>query len=189
MQRLAQILFVGALLALCWLAMMAVHEAGHVTGAWLTGGRVMRVVLHPLRISRTDVSPNPRPGVVVWSGPIGGAVIPALIFLAMPRRWTVTRRIAQFFAGFCLIANGAYLAVGSFGQVGDCAVLLQTGTPQWVMVVCGGGAALLGLWIWHRLGSLDDFLRDPASVTLRMTGAVVAALVALAITLSVFFGE
>jgi hypothetical protein len=73
--------------------------------------------------------------------------------------------------------------------VGDCAVIMQTGTPQPVMVACGVGALLLGLWIWHRLGSLRDFLCHPARVTLRMTGAVVAALVALAITLSVFFGE
>jgi len=45
---------------LSWLLMQALHETGHVLGAWLTGGQVVKLVLNPLAISRTDVSPNPR---------------------------------------------------------------------------------------------------------------------------------
>ena len=66
MQRFHQLIFVASLLALSWFAMMAVHELGHVVGALVTGGVVERVVLHPLTISRTDVSPNPEPSIVVW---------------------------------------------------------------------------------------------------------------------------
>jgi hypothetical protein len=56
--------------------MMGVHELGHVVGAWLTGGVVQKVVLHPLAISRTDVEPNPQPLVVVWAGPFVGVLLP-----------------------------------------------------------------------------------------------------------------
>src|SRR5208282_6187597 len=98
---------IGTFLPLCWLAMMAVHELGHVVGAVATGGRVERVVLHPLTISRTDVSPNPHPLMVVWAGPSVGVLLP-LAFLSAAKlsklTWTY---LAQFFAGFCLIANGA----------------------------------------------------------------------------------
>jgi hypothetical protein len=55
---------------------MAVHELGHVIGAVISGGVVERVVLHPLTISRTDVSPNPHPGIVVWLGPVIGCLFP-----------------------------------------------------------------------------------------------------------------
>src|SRR5947208_8539728 len=59
-----------------WLGMQAVHESGHVLGAWLTGGRVARVVLHPLTISRTDLARNPAPLAVVWAGPLVGVLLP-----------------------------------------------------------------------------------------------------------------
>ena len=59
--------------------MQAVHEAGHVFGAWATGGRVARVVLHPLTISRTDLEHNPYPLAVVWAGPVFGVVVPVVL--------------------------------------------------------------------------------------------------------------
>jgi len=64
--------------------MMAVHEFGHVIGALTSGGVVERVVLYPLTISRTDVSPNPNPSIVVWLGPILGCVIPVCVWGAVP---------------------------------------------------------------------------------------------------------
>ena len=60
----AQVLIV-ATGALSWLAMMIVHEFGHVLHAWFSGANVVKVVLHPLAISRTDVAPNPHPLFVV----------------------------------------------------------------------------------------------------------------------------
>ena len=38
MKRLHQVLLIGAFMPLCWLAMMAIHELGHVVGAVATGG-------------------------------------------------------------------------------------------------------------------------------------------------------
>ena len=117
--------------------MMALHEFGHLIGAAITGGGVERVELHPLTISRTDVSPNPHPAIVVWLGPVVGSVLPLVLFVMMPRRFTGQRNVARFFAGFCLVANGVYIAVGSFERIGDCAEMLRTGTPLWVMLAFG----------------------------------------------------
>jgi hypothetical protein len=60
--------------------MMAVHEAGHVLGALLTGGTVKVVVLHPLKISCTVLSHNPHPLLVTWAGPAIGVLIPLAAF-------------------------------------------------------------------------------------------------------------
>ena len=100
MQRLHQLLFVVSLVALSWLAMMAVHELGHVLGALVTGGSVERVVLHPLTISQTDVSPNPHPAFVVWLGPLFGCLLPLMLSTIVPRRFVVVRNIGRFFAVF-----------------------------------------------------------------------------------------
>ncbi len=129
--------------------MMAVHELGHVIGATATGGKVLRVVWHPLAFSQTVVDPNPRPLVEVWAGPICGIVLP---LIAAGVAWWLRLRIGYlftFFAGFCLLANGAYLGLGVFDRVGDAGDLLWHGTPSWVLMVFGGLTAPAGLWLWH----------------------------------------
>ena len=110
MNRLYQWLLIVTFLPLCWLAMQAVHELGHVTAAWATGGRVNKVVLHPLAISRTDTTGSAHRLAVVWAGPVIGVALPlAILGLFKAARWKWDY-LAQFFAGFCLIANGAYPA-------------------------------------------------------------------------------
>jgi hypothetical protein len=187
MKRFHQFLFAVSLVALCWLAMMAVHELGHVVGALVTGGSIERVVLYPLAISRTDVSPNPHPAIVVWLGPIFGAILPLALFAAFPRRLTVLRNVSRFFAGFCLIANGAYIAYGAVDGVGDCGEMLSNGTPQWVMFAFGAITIPLGLSVWHSLGSLHQFINNPPVIRQRTTYLVVSVLllaVVLGFTLS-----
>src|ERR1700752_5121078 len=100
--------------------MQAVHEFGHVLGAWLTGGRVERVVLHPLTISRTDLAENPQPLIVAWAGPLIGVAFPVVAWGLVAMARMPGKRLLQFFAGFCLIANGLYIGVGSFNGIGDC---------------------------------------------------------------------
>ena len=156
---------------------MAVHEAGHVVGALATGGRVERVVLHPLTISRTDVAPNPHPAIVVWLGPILGCAIPVLIWLVVPRRFAVTRKLVLFFAAFCLIANGAYIAVGAFAPVGDCRVMLQQGAPLWTLLLFGVMTIPVGFCIWHGLGSAQKFLADPSLVDPAVAYILLGALI------------
>lgn len=135
---------------LSWLWMMAVHEFGHVLHAWLSGGTVTRVVLHPLAISRTDVAPDPDPLFVVWGGPIWGCMLPITAWLVL--RWWRYAFLLRFFAGFCLIANGAYLAAGAAMPVGDAQRLLELGVPAWALVAFGAIAVPAGLWLWDGLG-------------------------------------
>jgi hypothetical protein len=150
MKRLHQVLLISTFLPLSWLAMQAVHELGHVAGAAATGGRVERVVLHPLTISRTDVSPNLHPLIVVWAGPIVGVMLPILLFLAARRfKWAY---LLQFFAGFCLIANGAYIGIGSFGKIGDAGDMLRHGSPIALLWLFGAAFFPLGLYLWNGLG-------------------------------------
>ena len=164
--RFHQIIFVVAVLGLCWQGMMAVHELGHVIGAIATGGRVNRVVLHPAAISRTDVSPNPSPTIVVWAGSVAGSLLPLVMLAAfhIAKLSGQGRGLLQFFAGFCLLANGAYIGVGGFDGVGDAGEMLRHGTPMWAMLAFGISACALGLWLWHRLGSLKHFLTRPEAV-------------------------
>ena len=70
----------------------------------------------------------------------------------------------MFFAGFCLITNGAYIAIGSFGRVGDCGVMLEHGSPLWTLLLFGAMTIPLGFYLWHRLGSVKQFLADPSLV-------------------------
>lgn len=163
-----------AIACLCWLSMQLVHELGHVCGAWLTGGRVTQVILHPTAISRTDVAPNPAPGVVAWCGPIFGCLLPLLIHVVYrtqsrrqagqeeaKTRWPRIDVLSGFFAGFCLIANGAYLLFGTPDRVGDCGDLLNAGTPAWGLYLFGVSAITAGMYCWHRLGSIRSFLSSP----------------------------
>lgn len=179
MQRFHQLIFVASLLALCWFAMMAVHEFGHVVGAIATGGVVERVVLHPLTISRTDVSPNPNPSVVVWLGPILGCIIPGVLWWFIPRHYASARNIGAFFAGFCLVANGAYIFAGSFDRVGDSGVMLKHGSPFWTLILFGGLTIPLGFSLWHRLGSVKRFLADPTLVEPKLVYALMFGLIAV----------
>ncbi|MBM84084.1 MAG: hypothetical protein CMJ78_26320 [Planctomycetaceae bacterium] len=176
MQRFHQVLFTESLLALCWLCMMIVHELGHVIGAVLTGGHVERVVLHPLAISRTDVLPNPHPGVVVWLGPVLGCLLPWLLMMAIPKRTDFARSCAQFFAGFCMLANGAYIGLGSFDAIGDCREMRMTGTPQLALMAFGVPMMAAGFFLWHQLGKLSDFIAQPDSVRPRAAYLMLAIL-------------
>jgi hypothetical protein len=152
MKRLDQLVLIGSFLAFSWLAMQAVHELGHVLGAVATGGTVTQVVLHPCAISRTDVQPNPHPLPVVWAGPVIGAVLPLLAFLLARALRLPGAYLFRFFAGFCLIANGLYIGVGSIAGLADAGDMLHHGSARWQLVVFGLLTAPLGLYLWHGLG-------------------------------------
>ncbi len=145
-------LLIFSTLLASWLGMQAVHELGHVLGAWVTGGRVAGVVLHPLTISRTDLADNPHPLVVVWAGPVCGVLLPLLIWMLTIRVRPSEAFLARFFAGFCLLANGLYIGIGSFDRVGDCGEMLKHGSVIWQLWLFAAATAPLGLWLWHRQG-------------------------------------
>ena len=174
--RTFQVLLVLSAIGFSWLAMQAVHEAGHLIHARLGGATVVRVVLHPLALSRTDLAANPHPLLVAWGGVVWGCLIPlALLALARaaakPCTW-----LARFFAAFCLIANGAYLAGGSmFGPGGgdDAGVLLAHGAARWQLVAFGVPAVVAGLWLLDGLG--PHFGLGPARGRVDRRAALAAA--------------
>jgi hypothetical protein len=152
-RRLHQCILIGAFLPLSWLGMMLVHESGHVLGAWLTGGTVSKVVARPWTFSRTDLYDNPHPLVVAWAGPVGGVLLPlAALSVASACRMPGTY-LVRFFTGVCLIANGAYLGVGSFVGAGDAGDLLRHGSAMWQLWSFGLLTVPLGLYLWHGQGS------------------------------------
>jgi hypothetical protein len=113
---------------------------------------VSRVSLPFIGFSQTFFRFNPHAHFVVWGGPLWGSILPLATWLAMPKRWRGARRVIQFFAGFCLIANGAYLGIGWTMRAGDARDLLAHGTPVWVMISFGAIAMGTGLYLWHLLG-------------------------------------
>lgn len=147
-----------------WLGMMIVHEAGHILHAWLSGGRVVDVRVPLAGFSQTIVHPNPRELFVVWGGPVWGVMIPvigcAMFRLAIgrvPETW-------KFFAGFCLLANGAYIGAGIFLPVGDARDLLRLGVPKILTVSFGAACVIAGLAVWHRTSFLSR--KKPVAVVL-----------------------
>src|SRR4051812_22285154 len=152
MGRLYQAILIASILGLSWLGMQIVHELGHVLAAWAGGEAVHRVVLHPLVISRTDTSHERHPLLVIWGGPVLGVLLP-LAALGLTRsflpRWSY---LVRFFAGFCLVANGVYLGVGSIEGVGDAGDLLRYGAPRWALIAFGLACVPSGLFLWHGLG-------------------------------------
>jgi hypothetical protein len=134
-----------------WLGMMVTHELGHVLHAKLSGGGVERVHVPLLGFSQTFVEPNPRPHFVAWGGPIWACVIPIVLYTIFHLARSPGRGVFGFFAGVCLIANGAYIGIGWTQMAGDAGDLVDYGTPVWVMIAFGLITTSCGLFIWHLL--------------------------------------
>ena len=172
---------------LVWLLMQMVHESGHVLVAWATGGTIEKLDLHPLHISTTYVWPNPRPLIVTWAGPIAGTVLPLVA-------WSIVRNVKpgwaallRYFAGFCLIANGAYLGSIYWIRVGDAADLLALGTPPTVLILFGIVTVVAGFACWNGTGhALGWSLGSPAPTKKQLIPASVALLVVAGVELLVF---
>jgi hypothetical protein len=178
--RFHQVVMIIGLMGCVWPLMMLVHESGHVLGALATGGHVQRMVWYPLVLSRTDVSPNPSPLIVVWAGPGFGAIAPAVLAMGISAlRWSISYLIT-FFGGFCLLANGTYIGVGTFERVGDAKDMLRLGTPPWVMLLFGLSTTIWGLWLINRVSPKLGFGKHPTVVRSdHAYGVLVFALVVL----------
>jgi hypothetical protein len=151
-QTVHQAILVVSTLLGSWLGMQTAHESGHVLGALFTGGEIAAVVLHPLTISHTEMIENPHPMVVVWAGPLVGVLLPLFLWALLAATGAPGAFIARFFAGFCLIANGAYLGVGSFLGTGDCGEMFRQGSSAWILRIFGAIAVPLGFWLWNGQG-------------------------------------
>jgi hypothetical protein len=146
--------------------MQAVHETGHVLAAWQTGAKVERVILHPLTFSRTDTIENPHPLFVCWSGAVFGILFPLSLALIGFIFDLPYRHLFRFFAGFCCVANGAYLGF-DFSEIGptDAGLLMEHGAKRYQLVVFGIVSIALGLFLWHGQAKCFGFGRetDPVS--------------------------
>lgn len=175
MPRIQQSILIVSTILACWLGMQAVHEAGHVLGVWLTGGRVAQVVLNPLTISRTDLDHNPHPLAVVWAGPLFGVLGPLALWLIVTAGRASVAFLLRFFAGFCLVANGAYIGVGAFWRIGDCGEMLRTGSELWQLVLFGAVAVPAGLWLWNGQGPCFGLGAAGGSVSQKATFIAILA--------------
>ncbi len=165
---------------------MVVHEFGHALMAWLTGGSVAYMVLHPLQISWTTFSRNPHPEAVAWGGALWGSLLPCILLLGARACRAPGRYLFQFFAGFCLVANGLYLIVDSFGRGGDGGTLIRFGAAQWQLLLFGAATVPVGFRLWHRLG--PHFGLGPARGQVRRSAAGVSiALLCATIALELLF--
>lgn len=167
LKRTHQFVLIGSTLASTWLGMMVVHELGHVIGAWTSGGEVSRVNLPLLGFSSTEMSHIPHPLWAVWAGPVFGAFAPLVAWSIAFRLKASWEYLLRFFAGFCLLANGAYLAVGSFDGIADAGNLLDLGASPWQLWLFGGLCFPLAFVLWHRQGSKFGFGKAKGSVNQR----------------------
>lgn len=167
LNRIFQSLLILSTVGFSWLSMMALHECGHVLHGWLSGAKPAGVYLPLIGFSRTEFAANPHPLFVVWGGPLWGCLLP-LAILAGVRLLSATAAggfatktakrygyLATWFAGFCLIANGGYLAGGAFlggGGADDPGVILQHGGARWQLLAFGLPAIAAGLFLWNGLG-------------------------------------
>jgi len=150
--RAYQIVLISSTLVASWLGMQGVHELGHVIGAWVTGAQVNQVVLNPLTISRTDIGHNPHPLLVVWAGPLLGVLLPVFAWAIAVASHRPLAYLLRFFAGFCLIANGAYIGGGSLSGAGDCGEMLRHGAVIWPLWLFGAVCVPTGLMLWNHQG-------------------------------------
>jgi hypothetical protein len=183
---LRQFLLLVTFIPWCWLAMMAVHESGHLLVAGMTGATIERVVLHPLAISRTDLGENPNPLLVSWAGALVGSVAPLMAWILI--HWCAVKwsPMVRFFAGFCLVANGVYLGFGVWTGDGDAGDLLRAGAASWQLICFGFFATAVGLWLWHGLGSAFGFRNNLEQISWRSVTVTSVLLIATVILEALF---
>jgi hypothetical protein len=128
--------------------MEAVHECGHVLAAWGSGATVERVVF--IWISCTETANVEYPLFVYGAGAVFGALFPLLLWLVVGGLRLKIAYLFRFFAGYCLIANGAYIGC-DFSVVGptDAGMLIEHGASRLILVLFGVLCVSGGLFLWH----------------------------------------
>ena len=85
-------------------------------------------------------------------GPVIGALLPAIVFIAAKACNLPVLFLFRFFAGFCLVTNGTYIAFGPGNGVLDTGLMLSHGSARWQMAAFGLVAIVSGLLLWHGQG-------------------------------------
>ncbi|MEZ6190207.1 MAG: hypothetical protein R3C45_02845 [Phycisphaerales bacterium] len=115
----------------------------------------------------------------VWAGPVFGAAAPVLAWFVAHYFKASFSYLLRFFAGFCLLANGAYLGVGSFDQIADAGNLLELGTPVWQLWLFGFVCAPVGFLLWHGLGPGFGLGAPAGKVNVRHSYIMLGLLIAM----------
>jgi hypothetical protein len=184
--RFVQALLIVSTAGLSWLAMMALHELGHVGHGWLSGAAGPAVHLPLVGFSRTDFAANPHPLFVAWGGPVWGCLLPLALWGGVRLFAKPYAYLARWFAGFCLIANGGYLLGGAFfaGGADDGGAILQQGGARWQLVAFGVPAIAAGLYLWNGLGPYCGLGESRGKVDRRAAVGVAVALVCVILLLT-----
>lgn len=163
-------IFIFASLYAFWLALLIVHELGHIIHAVVSGARVERVLIPLLGFSRTDLAHNPHPVFVAWGGSIAGALAPGLLF-AIARRAPLGPTL-RVFAAVSLLANGGYAC----STVGDARDILRS-APRWPLLLYGTTALAAGLILLRSFNteSVLAALQRPRVVATAATSAALLA--------------
>ena len=96
------------LLVASWATMAFTHECGHLLGGAISGATLKEFDVAPWRLPYSLHAPDPHPLITLWGGPLFGIAAPLAVAAVIRTRW------AWFIADFCLLANGAYLALAWF---------------------------------------------------------------------------
>lgn len=161
----AGMLLIVFTIAASWYGMQQVHELGHIVAAKAVGGKIDHLALHPLTISHTDVGPNKNPLLVVWTGPLMGTLLPLTVWGAAECVRFSQAFLLRFFAGFCLVANGVYISIGSFFMIGDPAEMLRNDSPHWTLLAFGAVATICGFRLWNGQGKHFGLGRDARPIS------------------------
>ena len=105
-RRCLPVIRLAILVSVSFCVMAFTHELGHLMGGQLGGATLQSGNLWPWRLPYTIFSPDPRPLITLWSGPLVGVLLPLIVALGIGHRWL------WFIADFCLLANGVYIAAG-----------------------------------------------------------------------------
>ncbi|MGL6196180.1 MAG: M50 family metallopeptidase [Thermoguttaceae bacterium] len=162
-----------SVLAFCWFSMQVLHEFGHCVAAWLCGGKVERIVLHPMTFSRTDLLENPSPIFTLLGGVIGGVMIPLAVLGVWKMINLPALHVARFWTGFCFIANGAYVGF-DFSTTGptDAGELISHGVNRLFLVLLGSVFVSFGLLLWNGQAKKFGFGKEPQPVSSRLAYAM-----------------
>ncbi len=137
-------------LAWGWELMLLTHEIGHLIAAGCTGAVVLQSNLLPWVLPCTLIEQNPHPHVVAWGGITSGVGIPIVIWGVLTWLQRPAAATGAGLAGFCLLANGAYLAAGGGESLTDTGVLRALGWSNGLLIVVGLVLAVPGYWLCRR---------------------------------------
>lgn len=152
-QAWLRVIYWTSLIAMVWWQMQTVHELGHILAALSLNEQIAEINLHPLQLSHTLLESHHYSTIFLWSGPLFGVLLPFALWQLScfyKRDWS---HVLRFYAGFCLIANGAYLGSAAISAVGDAKDLLNQRVPDYYLFTFGAITIPVGFWLWNGQGA------------------------------------